>query len=109
MKKSAGVPDIEFVPTEDIIRSVTVKKGKRIIVGFAAETENVVKNAREKLKDKGLDLIVANMVDSPETGFGTETDLAAVIGSGKEKVELRMMSKVELSDLVLDRIVEMLK
>lgn len=109
MKKSGGVPDIEFVPTEDILMSVTVNKGKRIIVGFAAETDNVIKNARDKLKDKGLDLIVANKVDSPESGFGTETDLAAVIGSGKEKVELRMMSKVELSNLVLDRIAEMLK
>lgn len=109
MKKSGGVPDIEFVPTEDILMSFTVNKGKRIIVGFAAETDNVIKNARDKLKDKGLDLIVANKVDSPESGFGTETDLAAVIGSGKEKVELRMMSKVELSNLVLDRIAEMLK
>lgn len=109
MKKSGGVPDIEFVPTEDILKSVTARKGKRIIVGFAAETDNVIKNARGKLKDKGLDLIVANKVDSPESGFGTETDLAAVIGSGKEKVELRMMSKVELSTLVLDRIAEMLE
>jgi phosphopantothenoylcysteine decarboxylase / phosphopantothenate---cysteine ligase len=104
MKKSEGVPDIQLVPTEDILKSIGGRKGNRILVGFAAETDNVIRNAKRKLDEKGLDLIVANQVASPGSGFGTETDMAAVIGSRSEKAKLRMMSKTELADEVLDRI-----
>jgi phosphopantothenoylcysteine decarboxylase/phosphopantothenate--cysteine ligase len=108
MKKSQGVPKIELEPTEDILKAVSGTKGKCLLVGFAAETDDVIENARGKLKDKGLDLIVANKVGAPDSGFGTDTDLAAVISSDTEDGQLRMMSKAELSDEVLDKVADLL-
>lgn len=104
MKKSEGVPELRFVPTEDILNSVAANKGKCVVVGFAAETDHVLENARRKLEEKRLDLIVANEVNCPRSGFGSDTDLAAVIGAAGEEAGLRMMSKVELADMLLDSI-----
>ncbi len=109
MKKSEGVPQIELEPTEDILKAVSGAKGRCLLVGFAAETDNVIENAKSKLKEKGLDLVVANKVGAPDSGFGTDTDLAAVISSDSEEIELRMMSKAELSDEVLDKVVDILR
>jgi phosphopantothenoylcysteine decarboxylase/phosphopantothenate--cysteine ligase len=109
MKKSAGVPDIKFEATEDILKSISTTKDSCLLVGFAAETDDVIENARRKLEDKKLDLIVANKVDAPDSGFGAETDLATVITADPGGVELKMMSKTELSDAVLDRVVTMLR
>jgi phosphopantothenoylcysteine decarboxylase/phosphopantothenate--cysteine ligase len=109
IKKSDGVPEIKLEPTEDILMSVSKSNVKCLLVGFAAETDNVIENARSKLLEKGLSIIVANKVDLPESGFGADTDLAAVITSDADVVELRMMSKVELSDRVLDTVSEMLE
>jgi phosphopantothenoylcysteine decarboxylase / phosphopantothenate---cysteine ligase len=109
MKKSEGVPKIELEPTEDIIKAVSKARDKCLMVGFAAETDNVIENAKGKLKDKGLDLIVANEVGSDDSGFGTDTDLAAVISNDSEEIELRMMSKAELSDAVLDKVAGLLR
>ncbi len=108
MKKHEGVPDIELVSTEDILKSLGVGKRRCLLVGFAAETDNVIRNAKGKLEGKGLDLIVANQVASPGSGFGADTDMAAVIGSRSERAKLRMMSKVELADEVLDRVAAIL-
>lgn len=105
MKKDAGVPEIEFVATADILKEVAgLKRAGLVLVGFAAETDDVISNAASKLKDKDLDLIVANKVGEPGSGFGSATDLAAVLGSGEEVAELRLISKIELADLLLDRI-----
>ena len=109
MKKSDGVPHLEFVPTADILKEVMSLKGSRLVVGFAAETDDVLANARGKLDQKDLDLIVANKVGEPGSGFGSSTDLAAVIGRDDLTPELEMMSKVELADLLLNRVSHMLK
>jgi len=109
MKKSEGVPQIKLEPTEDILKAVSSAKGRCLLVGFAAETDNVIENAKGKLREKGLDLIVANKVGAPDSGFGTDTDLAAVISSDSEEIALSMMSKVELSDEILDTVMGMLK
>ena len=103
-QKSAGVPDLKFESTADILKAVAPVKNGRIIVGFAAETDDVVENAMKKLADKDLDLIVANQVGEPGSGFGSATDLAAVIGRGDTGATLDMMSKVELADVLLDRL-----
>lgn len=109
MKKSEGVPQIRLEPTEDILKAVSGMKGSCLLVGFAAETDDVIENARGKLEDKKLDLIVANKVDAPDSGFGAETDLAAIVTPDSDRVELQMISKIELSDMVLDRIASMLR
>ena len=108
IKKRDGVPEIELERTEDIIGEVQKVRGKCLVVGFAAETDDVVENARKKLAEKGMDLVVANKVGKPDSGFAADTNMAALIGIGDEDVELAMMSKSELAELVLDRVAEML-
>jgi phosphopantothenoylcysteine decarboxylase/phosphopantothenate--cysteine ligase len=108
IKKRDGIPEITLEPTEDIINEVQNTKSKCIVVGFAAETDDVVENARKKLTEKGMDLVVANRVGEPDSGFAADTNSAAVISPWDEKVELAMMSKSDLAELVLDRIAEML-
>lgn len=83
MKKSAGRPALKLEPTDDILQSVKRLKGKRIFVGFAAETENTVKEAAGKLERKGLDLIVANNVLEPDAGFEAETNRVILVANGR--------------------------
>lgn len=104
IKKKGGVPELELEPTEDILMAVSDVKGDCIVVGFAAETDNVIENAREKLAAKDMDIVVANKVDEADSGFASRTNMAAVIGPETGDVELSMMSKVELADLLLDRL-----
>ena len=103
-KKRDGVPRMELIPTDDILTEVRKLNRKTVVVGFAAETDHVIENAKQKLLEKGLDLIVANKVGEPGSGFATQTDLAAIISSSDEEPELSMVSKVELADLLLDRV-----
>ncbi len=109
VKKTGGVPGLELEATDDILMEVAPLKGDRVVAGFAAETDDVVENAIGKLARKNLDLIVANRVGAPGSGFGSSTDLAAVIAPGETGVKLEMMSKVELADMLLDRISRLLK
>ena len=104
IKKSMGVPEIKLEPTRDILKEISATGRKLLMVGFAAETDNVIENAKRKLAEKGLDLVVANKVASPETGFAVTTNLAALIGPGDEEVELSMSTKADLADRLLDRV-----
>ena len=104
MKKSGGVPELKFEATDDILKAVAPRKDGRIVVGFAAETDDIVANARKKLAEKELDLIVANKVGEAGSGFGSTTDLAAVVSVDEPDPALVLMSKTELADLLLDRI-----
>lgn len=106
IKKRDGVPVIALEPTEDILRKVSAEKGKVLIVGFAAETENVIENALIKLREKKMDFIVANKVDEEGTGFGTSTDLAAIFSPGAKDGKLSLMTKVELAEMILDRVAD---
>jgi phosphopantothenoylcysteine decarboxylase/phosphopantothenate--cysteine ligase len=108
IKKQDGIAEIKIEPTEDIINEVQKSKSKCLVVGFAAETDNVVENARKKLIEKGMELVVANRVGAPDSGFAAETNSAAVISPVDENVELAMMSKSDLAELLLDRIAGML-
>ena len=96
---------LELTRTPDILAEV---KGDFIRVGFAAETEGLLANAKQKLKEKRLDLIVANDVTDKDSGFGTDTNKVTLI-DGKGKVEaLPLMTKREVADRVLDRVVGLL-
>ena len=102
--------DDEFVltlcRTPDVLADLGARRAggrKPILVGFAAETENTVQHAREKLAAKRVDLIVANDVTVPGAGFGTDTNAAHLVSaSGVEPVSLR--SKRDLARIILDRI-----
>lgn len=105
MKKSDGVPEIKLVPVDDILKAVTASSDRpKVVVGFAAETESVTGNAKEKLADKRLDIIVANKVGRPGSGFGCETDEACIIVSTDEEAALEMTSKSGLAQRLLDEV-----
>ena len=105
IKKSKSQLSIPLKKTRDILKSLGEDKKDKILVGFAAETENIVKNSQKKLKEKNLDLIVANDVTAPRAGFGEDTNIAWLVD--REKVEeLPLMSKFELANRILDRIKE---
>ena len=93
---------IELVPTEDILRALSERKGDRVVVGFAAETGDPVAYARRKLDRKGCDAIVANDVSRSDSGFGSDTDKAWwVTADGVE--ELPVLAKAELAREILQR------
>jgi phosphopantothenoylcysteine decarboxylase/phosphopantothenate--cysteine ligase len=107
LKKSEGSVVLELVRTPDILKDLGAAKGERLLVGFAAETQQLREYARGKLRDKNLDLIVANDVGREGGGFGSERNAARLIDAAGGEVETPLMSKRELADLILDRILEL--
>jgi phosphopantothenoylcysteine decarboxylase/phosphopantothenate--cysteine ligase len=93
---------LDLVRTPDILSEV---KGDFIKVGFAAETENVVENARRKLASKKVDLFVANDVTAPDSGFAVDTNRVTIIDKSGKTEELPLMTKREVADKILDRVV----
>jgi phosphopantothenoylcysteine decarboxylase / phosphopantothenate---cysteine ligase len=105
LKKTDGPTRLELVRTPDILRSLGTSKGERFLVGFAAETEAVVENARKKRTEKRLDLIVANDVSAEGAGFASERNAATLIDDlGEASVPLS--SKRELAERIWDRVAE---
>jgi phosphopantothenoylcysteine decarboxylase/phosphopantothenate--cysteine ligase len=84
------------------------RKGSRILVGFAAETEDVVANARTKLQRKQLDLMVANDVGQPGAGFDVDTNVVKILDSAGGIEELPMLPKREVANRILDRVAALL-
>jgi len=101
IKKNGGGIAIELEPTDDILSAVCRERANRIVIGFAAETEHVIENARKKLAAKGADLIVANDVSAADSGFDVETNRIALVASDGV-IELPLMSKREAADRILD-------
>jgi len=109
IKKGRGGARIELEQTEDILRSTIPKRKKKsLIVGFALETGDGVRNARDKLKSKDLDLIVLNDATEPGAGFGVDTNRVTLIDRAGKEEELQLMSKIDLAEVLLDRIEEKL-
>lgn len=104
IKKDSPTLTLELVRTPDIISEV---KGNFIKVGFAAESEDVIANARKKLKSKGLDLIVANDITSPESGFEVDTNKVTILSRDGKTEGLPLMSKREVAEKILDRVRKM--
>ena len=105
IKKESSSLTLELTRTPDILAEV---KGDFIRVGFAAESEDTLANAQKKLKEKKLDLIVANDITDADSGFGVDTNKVIII-DGKGKVEaLPLMTKKEVADRVLDKVVGLL-
>ncbi|MBI4200080.1 MAG: bifunctional phosphopantothenoylcysteine decarboxylase/phosphopantothenate--cysteine ligase CoaBC [Chloroflexi bacterium] len=96
---------VELTRTPDILMGV---EGPRVKVGFAAETEDLLSNAREKLRTKGVDLFVANDVTSPGSGFGSDTNEVIILGRDGVVEKLPLMSKYEVAHRVLDRVAKLL-
>jgi phosphopantothenoylcysteine decarboxylase / phosphopantothenate---cysteine ligase len=106
IKKRTDGLTLELVKTPDILSAV---KGKFLKIGFAAETENLIANAKKKLTGKALDMIVANDVSAKGGVFGADTNKVTVINKGGKQEDLPLMSKREVADKILDNVVKMLK
>lgn len=106
IKKKEIPPALKLVPTEDIVGSLDrlVGRAKKTIVGFAAETGDVIANASRKLKEKQLDLIVANDVSREGIGFDSDRNQVAIIDRKGAVVESQTASKREISRLIMDRV-----
>ena len=109
VKKTAGPLTLELVRTSDILRSLGQAKGERTLVGFAAETDHVIENARTKLREKNLDLIVANDVSREDAGFGTETNAAVLLDREGGEVPVPLGSKRALAEAIWDRVITLRK
>ena len=105
MKKDARGLRLEMESIADEMPRLAAKKGARILIGFAAETQDLEINARAKLKRKGLDLIVANDVTREGAGFEVDTNIVTLIGGDGGSQSHPQMSKDAVADLILDRIV----
>lgn len=105
IKKGKTAPRVELEPTTDILKStIGRRKKKSVIVGFALETTDGLKNAAGKLEAKDLDLVVLNNAKEPGAGFGVDTNRVTVIGRDGKAEDLELMSKADLADVLLDRI-----
>jgi phosphopantothenoylcysteine decarboxylase/phosphopantothenate--cysteine ligase len=104
LKKTAARISLELEPTTDILAELGSKKGSRILVGFAAETENVADYARSKLLAKNCDLVVGNLVGQAGSGFESEENAVVIIGQTGDPVEVPKADKRVIADRILDRI-----
>jgi phosphopantothenoylcysteine decarboxylase/phosphopantothenate--cysteine ligase len=106
LKKIDDVLQLELERTEDILRQLGEMKGEKVLVGFAAETENLVENARRKLEEKNLDLIVANDVSDPGGVFGSDSNVVTLIPREGEISSWPRMSKREVADSILNYVMD---
>jgi phosphopantothenoylcysteine decarboxylase/phosphopantothenate--cysteine ligase len=111
IKRGEGLA-LELIPTVDILAGVAARRasaGKpHVIVGFAAETRDLLENAQAKLRAKGLDLIVANDVTEPGAGFAVDTNRVTLIDARGRIEPLPLMSKAAVAEAILDRVVALL-
>jgi len=108
IKRTGDNLAIELSPTDDILKEVSkIKKKNQLTIGFALETDNEIENARRKLKDKALDLIVLNQ-PGPDSGFNTDTNRVTIITPKKKAITWPLSSKQDIADKLLEFIQKML-
>lgn len=106
IKKDRLSKTVKLIPTTDILKKATKKKGNKILVGFAAETNKIVENASLKLKEKNLDLIVANDVSKRGIGFGADDNQVTMVFPDGKRILSGRKAKREISQMILDAIEE---
>jgi phosphopantothenoylcysteine decarboxylase / phosphopantothenate---cysteine ligase len=107
IKKHNGIPEITLEPTPDILASLgAAKPTGQTLVGFAAETDDVLANAQSKLKRKNLDLIVANDVSAPGVGFGHDTNAVSILLADGQQIQVDLATKHTIATAVLDSVVK---
>jgi len=109
IKKGESDTTLMLERTKDILEELGKKKGNRILIGFAAETEDLIANAKKKLVEKNLDFIVVNDVTKPGAGFGLDTNQIKILYPSGKVRDLPLMAKEEVSQFILDDVVELLK
>jgi phosphopantothenoylcysteine decarboxylase/phosphopantothenate--cysteine ligase len=103
VKKQPGPEMIEFTRTKDILAELGKRKKNQLLIGFAAETQNMEDYAQEKLRRKNADMIVANNVNGKDSGFGTDTNLVTIFKRDGERIELPLLSKDEVAEKILEQ------
>jgi phosphopantothenoylcysteine decarboxylase / phosphopantothenate---cysteine ligase len=109
LKKDSGVPELILEPTPDILAELGERRGHQVLVGFAAETEDLERAGRSKLGSKRLDLVVVNLVGRAGTGFGADTNEAMLLAADGNDVPLAAWTKGELAAAVIDRVAALLQ
>lgn len=103
MKKTAARLSLELDPTPDILAELGQKKGDRLLIGFAAETQNLIDEARRKLQTKNCDMVVGNIVSRDDIGFGSDDNEVILVLRTGEAVPVPKASKREVADAILDQ------
>ena len=113
LKKRDGVPQIKLEAAPDILKTVASsqqrKKRFQVVVGFAAESRDLLENASEKLESKKLDLIVANNISEDDAGFAVETNRVTLLFANGVRENLPLMSKVEVAEKIIEHISKLLE
>jgi len=107
VKKSAMRMSLELDPTPDILAELGQKKGDRLLIGFAAETENLTQSARGKLESKNCDMVVANLVGHDGTGFESDENEAVLVLSTGETIALPRAPKRQVADRIFDQVTKL--
>lgn len=107
LKRGKGVPEVRFEPTEDVLAAVADQRKKTgrpaVVVGFAAESRDLIANARTKLEGRNLSLIVANDITAPGAGFGSDMNRVSLLDGSGSVEDLPLMSKAEVAEAVVER------
>ena len=103
-KRSREGQILNLVPTKDILMEVSKIKTQQFVVGFAAETQNLIQSALEKLRNKKLDLIVANDISAPGIGYQSDNNQVTLVDSDEQVENLPRMAKQEIANILLDKI-----
>jgi len=110
IKRDGGLRSLELAPTEDILAGIARRRRPgQLVVGFAAETGNLVENARAKIQSKNLDLVVANDVTQEGAGFDVDTNIVTLLFPDGHHRSLERMSKIEVAGRILDEVVTLRK
>lgn len=113
IKKEGGIPQIELEATDDILKTVAGARSRearpRVVVGFAAESRDLLENAAHKLQSKGLDFIAANDISADDAGFAVETNRVTLLFADGRQEGLPLMSKSEVAEAILVRVAKLLE
>ncbi len=104
IKRKGLFQEVKLIPTQDILKKLGERKDDRILIGFAAETENIEDNALQKVKDKNLDFVVANNVADETIGFGSDVNQVIFIYPDGQVIHTEKMSKVDISQIIWDNV-----
>ena len=108
IKRGVQTQELKLVQNPDILKELSSLKKEQILVGFAAETENLVAEAERKLKEKNLDLIVANDVNQSDSGFAVDTNEVTLLSPGEEPQKLPLLTQEDVAERLLDWVAEKL-
>ncbi|HXA74609.1 MAG TPA: bifunctional phosphopantothenoylcysteine decarboxylase/phosphopantothenate--cysteine ligase CoaBC [Acidimicrobiales bacterium] len=107
LSKEEGIPEVVLEPTPDILAGLARRRTPgQVIVGFAAETHDVVERGRRKLERKGVDLLVVNDVSAPGVGFDYDTNAVVILDADGNATEIPLTSKDAVANAVLDRVID---